>query len=217
MIRRIVQGRVGMASASSYDMAGNGIEQQLGMWRPPVSGIVKTFDAQLGGLYFLGFLWFCPQCRLLLAGYVPLYANGHPFESPARHLSIYSLSSPPPKHQASLIAAAHIIFFPPVFVSRQKPAAGGPIDRERLLPASASADASDHRHFLPVRPSLPWDHLPQVRAIGPLGYYVLFIYIRRLQRFQPSIVQIRPKCSVFVCARVCFCRCYFYLGGDLLP
>lgn len=113
MIRRIVQGREGMASASSYDMAGNGIEQQLGMWRPPVSGIVKTFDAQLGGLYFLGFLWFCPQCRLLLAGYVPLYANGHPFESPARHLSIYSLSSPPPKHQASLIAAAHIIFFLP--------------------------------------------------------------------------------------------------------
>lgn len=70
-----------------------------------------------------------------------------------------------------------------MFVSRQKSAAGGPIDRERLLPASTSADASDHRHFSPVRPSLPWDHLSQVSPNGPLDYYVLFVYIRRLQRF----------------------------------
>jgi hypothetical protein len=34
------------------------------------------------------------------------------------------------------------------------------------LPASASADASDHRHFSPVRPSLPWDHLSQSSGVG---------------------------------------------------
>lgn len=64
-----------------------------------------------------------------------------------------------------------------MFVRSQKSAAGGSIDRKRLLPASASADASDHRHFSPVRPSLPWDHLPQVRPIGPLDCYLLFVYI----------------------------------------